>query len=91
MLAPASHTNNIPTPVIKTVAANNEGVDELYNAILNQIAHPIFNEKRSWLLSEKAYYLISQKRMADLDKNELKKKIAADGKNFNLYQFIQGF
>jgi LAO/AO transport system kinase len=91
MLAPAFHTNNIPIPVIKTVAANKEGVDELYNAILNQIAHPIFNEKRSWLLSEKAYYLISQKRMADLDKNELKKKIAADGKNFNLYQFIQGF
>lgn len=91
MLAPAFHTKNIPIPVIKTVAANKEGVDELYNAILNQIAHPIFNEKRSWLLSEKAYYLISQKRMADLDKNELKKKIAADGKNFNLYQFIQGF
>ena len=91
MLAPAFHTKNIPIPVIKTVAANKEGVDELYNAILNQIAHPIFNEKRSWLLSEKAYYLISQKRMADLDKNELKKKIAAEGKNFNLYQFIQSF
>ena len=91
MLAPAFHTNNIPIPVIKTVAANKEGVDELYNAILNQIAHPIFNEKRSWLLTEKAYYLISQKRMADLDKNELKKKIAAEGKNFNLYQFIQSF
>ena len=91
MLAPAFHTKNIPIPVIKTVAANKEGVDELYNAILNQIAHPIFNEKRSWLLSEKAYYLISQKRMADLDKYELKKKIAAEGKNFNLYQFIQGF
>ena len=91
MLAPAFHTKNIPIPVIKTVAANKEGVDELYNAILNQIAHPIFNEKRSWLLSEKAYYLISQKRMADLDKYELKKKIAAEGKNFNLYQFIQSF
>ena len=91
MLAPAFHTKNIPIPVIKTVAANKEGVNELYNAILNQIAHPIFNEKRSWLLSEKAYYLISQKRMADLDKNELKKKIAAEGKNFNLYQFIQSF
>ena len=91
MLAPAFHTKNIPIPVIKTVAANKEGINELYNAILNQIAHPIFNEKRSWLLSEKAYYLISQKRMADLDKNELKKKIAAEGKNFNLYQFIQSF
>jgi LAO/AO transport system kinase len=91
MLAPAFHTKNRTIPVIKTVAANKEGVDELYNAILNQIAHPIFNEKRSWLLTEKAYYLISQKRMADLDKNELKNKIAEEGKNFNLYQFIQGF
>ena len=91
MLAPAFHTKNIPIPVIKTVAATKQGIEALYNAILNQIAHPVLNEKRSWLLTEKAYYLISQKRMAGVDKNDLKKKIAAAGADFNLYQFTQAY
>ena len=91
MLAPAFHTKKIPIPVIKTVAATKQGIEELYNAVLTQIAHPVLNEKRSWLLAEKAYYLISQKRMAGVDKNELRKKIAAAGGNFNLYQFTQAY
>ena len=91
MLAPAFHTKKTPIPVIKTVASNKQGIEELYNAILTQIAHPILNEKRSWLLAEKAYYLISQKRMAGVDKTELKKKIAAAGEDFNLYQFTQSY
>ena len=91
MLAPAFDTKKIPIPVIKTVAASKQGIEELYNAILNQITHPALNEKRSWLLAEKAYYLISQKRMSGVDKNELKKKIAAAGEDFNLYQFTQSY
>ena len=91
MLAPAFHTKKIPIPVIKTVAATKQGIEELYNAVLTQIAHPVLNEKRSWLLAEKAYYLISQKRMAGVDKNDLKKKIAAAGGDFNLYQFTQSY
>ena len=91
MLAPAFHTKKIPIPVIKTVAATKQGIEELYYAVLTQIAHPVLNEKRSWLLAEKAYYLISQKRMAGVDKNELRKKIAAAGGNFNLYQFTQSY
>ena len=91
MLAPAFHTKKIPIPVIKTVASTKQGIEELYSAVLNQIAHPVFNEKRSWLLAEKAYYLISQKRMAGVDKNDLKKKIAAAGGDFNLYQFTQAY
>ena len=91
MLAPAFHTKKIPIPVIKTVAASKQGIEALYHAILNQIAHPVLNEKRSWLLAEKAYYLISQKRMAGVDKNDLKKKIADEGAGFNLYQFTQAY
>ena len=91
MLAPAFHTKKIPIPVIKTVASTKQGIEELHNAILAQIAHPGLNEKRSWLLAEKAYYLISQKRMAGVDKNDLKKKIAAAGGDFNLYQFTQAY
>ena len=91
MLAPAFHSKNTIIPIIKTVASGKQGIEELYAAILNQIDHPKLNEKRSWLLAEKAYYLISQKRMKGIDKNELKDKIAEEGKNFNLYQFINAY
>lgn len=91
MLAPAFHSKNTIIPIIKTVASAKQGIEELYAAILNQIDHPKLNEKRSWLLAEKAYYLIRQKRMKGIDKNELKDKIAEEGKNFNLYQFINAY
>ncbi len=91
MLAPAFYSKNTIIPIIKTVASAKQGIEELYAAILNQIDHPKLNEKRSWLLAEKAYYLISQKRMKGIDKNELKDKIAEEGKNFNLYEFINAY
>ena len=91
MLAPAFRSKNTIIPIIKTVASAKQGIEELYAAILNQIDHPKLDEKRSWLLAEKAYYLIGQKRMKGIDKNELKDKIAEEGKNFNLYQFINAY
>ena len=91
MLAPAFHSKNTIIPIIKTVASAKQGIEELYAAILNQIDHPKLDEKRSWLLAEKAYYLIGQKRMKGIDKNELKDKIAEEGQNFNLYQFINAY
>ncbi len=91
MLAPAFHSKNTIIPIIKTVASAKEGIDELFAAILNQIEHPKLNEKRSWLLAEKAYYLIGQKRMKGIDKNELKDKITKEGKDFNLYEFINAY
>jgi LAO/AO transport system kinase len=91
MLAPAFHSKDITIPIIKTVATTKQGVKDLYNAIVNQIAHSTLNEKRSWLLTEKAFYLISQNRMKGIDKNQLKKEIAKEGTKFNLYEFIKGY
>ena len=91
MLAPAFHSKNITIPIIKTVATTKQGINELYDAIVNQIAHSKLNEKRSWLLAEKAFFLISQKRMKGIDKNQLKKEITKEGKKFNLYEFIKGY
>jgi LAO/AO transport system kinase len=91
MLAPAFHSKNITIPIIKTVATTKQGINELYDAIVNQIAHSKLNEKRSWLLAEKAFFLISQKRMKGIDKNELKKEITKEGKEFNLYEFIKSY
>lgn len=93
MMAPAFHLKQQVIPVIKTIASQKEGIEELLTAI-NKLANkqrPTNNEKRNWLLAEKAYHLIQQKRMADVNKEELKKAIEAAGSNFNLYGFIQTF
>jgi LAO/AO transport system kinase len=87
MLAPAFHNHTQAIPIVKTIASQKAGIDKLYDAILLTIASGN-NEKHNWLLAEKAYYLIQQKRMQDIDKKELVKAIAAAGKEFNLYKFI---
>jgi LAO/AO transport system kinase len=103
MLAPAVHTKQITVPVIKTIASQKKGIEELLNAVNEKIAAlngqrattnlPAgqANEKRYWLLAEKAFHLIQQKRMAAVNKAELKNKIKAEGDAFNLYQFIQNY
>ena len=91
MLAPAFHTNQIPIPVIKTVAVQKKGITELYEAIQAHIAHHKINDKKLWLLTEKAYYLIQQKKMAGISKVALKTTIQLAGDGFNLYKFIQQY
>ena len=87
---------NAGVPVIKTVASQKKGIDELLNAVNEKIAalnnqRLTTNEKRYWLLAEKAFHLIQQKKMAAVNKAELKNKIKAAGDTFNLYQFIQNY
>ncbi len=91
MLAPAFHRQDTPIPVIKTSALQKQGIEELYEAIQSNIKHHTVNVKHFWLLAEKAYYLIQQKRMDDVNKEELKTKIEAAGDNFNLYSFIKSY
>jgi LAO/AO transport system kinase len=89
MLAPAFHKKETPIPVLKTIASQKTGVDEVYKAIINPIHHN--SERKSWLLAEKAFQLIQKKRMIDIDKNDLKNKIEEAGDDFNLYQFIKSY
>ena len=86
MLAPSVHT--VRVPVIKTVALEKTGVDELYDAILEQLKQARHRDKRYWLLAEKAFYLLRQKRMRDISKQYLKERIEQAGEAFNLYRFI---
>jgi LAO/AO transport system kinase len=90
MLAPAFHNHQNEIPVIKTIALQKEGIDELKNAV---VLHGISkkNDKRLWLLTEKAFQLIQAKRMKEIDKKELKDKIRNEGDDFNLYHFIANY
>ncbi len=91
LLAPAFHRKDKPVPVIKTVALQRQGIDELYKTINETLQHNHLNSNRFWLLAEKAHYLIQQKRMKDVDKEKLKNRIEEAGNDFNLYKFIKKY
>jgi LAO/AO transport system kinase len=91
MLAPAFTTHYDEVKVVKTVAAQKEGVDDLWQEVRHYLKKHHAGDKRHWLLAEKAYYLIQQYRMKDIDKALLKQNIEREGKNFNLYRFVQQF
>lgn len=91
MLAPAFANHTMPVPVVKTIASQKQGVEELLKLINEDLDGKKINEKRSWLLAEKAFYLIQRKKMSDIDKMEIKEKIEAAGNEFNLYRFIKNY
>lgn len=92
MLAPAFSKHYHEVPVVKTVASQKTGIEELSTIILNQLQKAHLTDKKFWLLAERAFYLIEQKRMKDIDKQVLKKEIEQvyPKGNFNLYRFIAG-
>ncbi len=81
--------NALPVPVIKTIASQKEGIQELVETILSLLDQNSHNDKRTWLLAEKAWHLIRQKKMNTLTKLDIKKQIESTGKDFNLYRFIK--
>ena len=91
MLAPAFHKKDIPVPVVKTIASQKQGIQELYDAIVTHINLHLFNDKKLWLLAEKTFLLIQQKRMKHINKAEMKKLIEDAGNDFNLYQFVKNY
>jgi len=76
------------TPVVKTVASQNQGVAEVANLIKQQA--PQINQRRALLLADKAWHLIRECRMRDIDKKKLRQEIAEamQKPDFNLYKFI---
>lgn len=90
MLAPAFSKHYHEVPIVKTIASEKKGLEELVNLLMHDLKRSHVNDKTFWLLAEKAYYLIEQKRMTDVDKVKLKQEIEAAYKSgqFNLYQFI---
>jgi LAO/AO transport system kinase len=90
MLAPAFSKHYHEVPVIKTVASTKQGVPELAEILLRLLQKSHLTDKTFWLLAERAFYLIEQKRMKDVSKEELKKKIEQTYHrgSFNLYRFV---
>ena len=90
MLAPSFSFHKTEVPIIKTVALQNKGIQELYDAINKQLQQNTFNEKKYYLLTEKAWQLLQKKRMKGLNKQDIMEqvKVSATKKDFNIYRFI---
>jgi LAO/AO transport system kinase len=93
MLAPAYHNRYDEVPVIKTVASQNQGINDLVKETERLLKHHHSKEKKFWLLTERAYQLIQRRRMQDVDKAALKEKIKelSDKNSFQLYSFIKNY
>ncbi|MEO6455586.1 MAG: methylmalonyl Co-A mutase-associated GTPase MeaB [Ginsengibacter sp.] len=77
--------------IIKTIATEKKGIEELKEKILEQFAS-VLSEKKYLLLTEKAYQLIQNKRMKDVNKKMLREEIMKNySTKFNLYAFIKYF
>lgn len=90
MLAPSFSNHEYEIPVIKTIASEQKGIEELLEKIMIHQQQGLSNEKKLFLLAEKAYHLIQNKRMKDVDKKKLKEEITNQLKepSFNLYRFV---
>ena len=93
MMAPSFSNTSNQIPIIKTIAAQKSGIDELAEAIAahqQQLHDPV---RKNWLLTQKALRLIQQKRMQDVDATKLLAAISAESQNpqFNIFEFVQAY
>jgi len=80
------------TPVVKTTATEQKGIEELATAI-EKILHEQnkMPEKRLHLMAEKCWQLLQAERMKDIDKEQLRNTLAEAirSPDFNIYQFTR--
>ncbi len=93
MMAPSFSNTAYQIPIIKTIAAQKTGIDELAAAIAThqQQLHDL--TRKNWLLTQKALRLIQQKRMQDVDATKLLAAISAQSQDpqFNIFEFAQAY
>jgi LAO/AO transport system kinase len=80
------------TPVLRTVASTDEGVQQLADTITKLLeAKSGRSERQQYLLLEKAWRLIQSARMAPFSRNQLSEKMheAMLQPGFNIYAFAQ--
>ncbi len=91
MLAPSFRNHENEIPILKTVATNKTGIDEVVSYFLQSNKKP--NQKKSWLLAEKAFHIIQQFKMKPFEKLKMKEEIEQlkTNSNFNLYQYLKKY
>jgi LAO/AO transport system kinase len=90
LLAPAYSRQTHEIPVIKTVASEKKGINELSEKIIEQTSNQT-TEKKTWLLARKAWYILQRMSMKPFDIKKIEQHIAAESgkENFNLFRVIE--
>jgi LAO/AO transport system kinase len=94
MLSPAFHHTAVETTaIVKTIALKKEGIPELAEKIAQHLSSARSEEKKIRLLAEKSYQLIQNRRMKDIDKPELMRRMEKEYSQpgFNLYRFVNNY
>ncbi|PZR27229.1 MAG: methylmalonyl Co-A mutase-associated GTPase MeaB [Citrobacter freundii] len=88
MLAP-SFNKQQEVRVLKTVASQRTGIDQLATAI-NEHTSSVNPDRRSFLMASKAWHILQKLRMKDLDQRALQTEIkqAIEKGSFNLFSFV---
>lgn len=86
-------TSDWEIPVLGSVASNDEGTEDLDEAIQQHSNYLTHNQKKPYLLTEKAYRLIQNERMKGIEKQHLLNAIhhAFQQPDFNLYRFVKDY
>lgn len=82
------------TPVIKTIATQEQGIDELIAALDAHRERIHGNlQRKAFLLTEKAWQLIRHRRMHDMDKQVLLRTISEqmEDPQFSVYRIVQQY
>jgi LAO/AO transport system kinase len=91
MQGPAFRREGRDIPIVKTIASQKQGIEELVRLIERDRETAHSTDKRYRLLAEQAYLLIQQRRMEGIDRKDLAAAIEALSKegSFNLYRFVK--
>lgn len=94
ILVHEQNNNGRETPVIKTIATAQKGIDELAVAVEEYLAQQNnIPAKRLYLLIKKCWQLIQAERVKDINKKQLETELnaALQQPGFNIYTFIKQF
>jgi LAO/AO transport system kinase len=90
MQSPVFRREGRDIPIVKTIADQKQGIEELARLIREDQDRQDHSGRRFRLLAERAWLLIQQQKMKGVDKAALASKIEAASKEgpFNLYRFV---
>lgn len=94
ILVHEQNKNGKETPVIKTIATTQKGIDELANSVEEFLDHQnMVPAKRMYLMIKKCWQLIQAERVKDIDKKKLETALSAALQDpaFNIYTFTKQF
>ena len=86
------HINNRPdTPIVKTVAVQSIGIEELLTTLQTTIANKAKSPLRLQLVTDKVYRILQEEKMKGFDKLNLKNAVASaiEERSFSIFRFAK--